>query len=140
MITLQDTRVGCYAIVREEGRVLLAHWNEGDRVGWTLPGGGLEPGEQPEDCVVREVLEETGYDVALDGLLGVHVYYLAEPERINKGNGDLRFVRLVYRAHVVGGELRHEQDGTTDEARWVPLDDVADLPRVSLVDIGLGML
>lgn len=140
MITLQDTRVGCYGVVVDEDRVLLAHWNEGDRVGWTLPGGGLEPDEQPEDCVVRELREETGYDVALDGLLGVHVYYLPEPERINKGNGDLRFLRIVYRAHVVGGELRHEVDGTTDEARWVPLDEVPDLPRVSLVDIGLAML
>ena len=53
MITLQDTRVGCYAIVVEDDRVLLARWNEGGRIGWTLPGGGLEPGEQPEDCVVR---------------------------------------------------------------------------------------
>ena len=75
--------------------------------------------------MVREVREETGYDVVLDGLLGVHVYYLPEPERINKGNGDLRFLRLVYRAHVVGGELRAETDGTTDEARWVPIDEVA---------------
>jgi len=140
MITLQDTRVGCYAMVVEDGRVLLAHWNEDDRIGWTLPGGGLEPGEQPEDCVVREVQEETGYGVALDELLGVHVYYLPEPERRLKGNGDLRFLRIVYRAHVVAGELRHETDGTTDEARWVPLDEVADLERVSLVDVGLGML
>src|SRR5215212_6117420 len=101
MITLQDTRVGCYAIVVEDDRVLLAHWNAGERVGWTLPGGGLEPGEQPEDCVVREVQEETGYDVVLDGLLGVHVYYPPEPDRINKGSGDLRFVRIVYRAHVL---------------------------------------
>jgi 8-oxo-dGTP diphosphatase len=41
---------------------------------------------------------------------------------------------------VVGGSLRHEADGTTDEARWVPLAEVADLDRVDLVDIGLGML
>ena len=140
MITLQDTRVGCYAVVVDDGRVLLAHWNEGGRIGWTLPGGGLEPGEQPEDCVVREVHEETGYDVVLDDLLGVHVYYLPEPERRLRGNGDLRFLRIVYRAHVVGGELRHETDGTTDEARWVPLDEVAGLDRVGLVDVGIGML
>lgn len=139
MITLMDTRVACYAVVRDDGRVLLAHWNEGGRTGWTLPGGGLEPGEQPEDCVVREVREETGYDVALDGLLGVDVYYLPEPERRLKGNGDLRFLRIVYRAHVVGGELRHETDGTTDEARWVPLDDVVGLDRVRLVDTALAM-
>ena len=54
--------------------------------------------------------------------------------------GPLRLVRIVYGAHVVGGSLRHEADGTTDEARWVPLAEVADLDRVDLVDIGLGML
>ena len=63
------------------------------------------------------------------------------PSDTYKGSGgDLRFLRIVYRAHVVGGELRHETDGTTDEARWVPLDEVADLDRVDLVDIGIGML
>ena len=141
MTTLQDTRVGCYAMVVDEGRVLLAHWNEGPINGWTLPGGALDPGEQPVDGVVRELEEETGYDVVVDELLGVHVYYKPEAERRLQGNGgDLRFLRIVYRAHVVGGELRHETDGTTDEARWVPLDEVADLDRVDLVDVGLGML
>jgi 8-oxo-dGTP diphosphatase len=30
-------------------------------------------------------------------------------------------------------------DGSTDEARWIPLAEVPDLPRVELVDIGLGL-
>ena len=142
MTTLVDTRVGCYAIVVDDDeRLLLAHWNEGGIEGWTLPGGGLDPGERPEACVVRELLEETGYDVELDGLLGVDVDEIPAERRIVKGNGGpLRLLRIVYRAHVVGGELRHEADGTTDEARWVPLSEVADLDRVDLVDIGLAML
>jgi 8-oxo-dGTP diphosphatase len=140
--TLVDTRVGCYAIVVDhDERVLLAHWNEGSTDGWTLPGGGLDPGERPEACVVRELLEETGYDVELDGLLGVDVDEIPAERRIVKGNGGpLRLLRIVYGAHVVGGELRHEAHGTTDEARWVPLCEVADLDRVDLVDIGLAML
>ncbi len=139
--TVMDTRVGCYAVVVDDvRRVLLAHWNEGGRTGWTLPGGGLDRGEQPDECVVREVLEETGYDVRLDELLGVQVDVLPEDVRIVRGGGDLRLVRVIYRAHVIGGQLRHETDGTTDETRWVPLDEVADLDRVDLVDIGLGML
>jgi 8-oxo-dGTP pyrophosphatase MutT (NUDIX family) len=136
-----DTRVGCYAmVVDDERQLLVAHWNEGGRTGWTLPGGGLDRGEQPHECVVREVREETGYHVQLDGLLGVQVGELPVERRIVRGRGDLRLVRIVYRAHVVGGFLRHEADGTTDEARWVPLAQVADLDRVDLVDIGLAML
>jgi 8-oxo-dGTP diphosphatase len=139
--TVMDTRVSCYAmVVDDERRLLLAHWNEGGRTGWTLPGGGLDRGEQPHECVVREVLEETGYDVELDGLLGVQVGELPVERRIVRGRGDLRLVRIVFRAHVVGGSLHHEVEGTTDEARWVPLDDVRDLDCVDLVDIGLAML
>jgi 8-oxo-dGTP pyrophosphatase MutT (NUDIX family) len=135
-----DTRVGCYAVVVDDGKVLLAHWNERGKSGWTLPGGGLDPGERPEQGAVREVREETGYDVALDGLLGVDVDEVPAAQRIAPGRGDLRLVRIVYRAHVVGGELTHEADGTTDETRWVPLADVPRLQRVDLVDLGLSLL
>ena len=121
--------------------MLLAHWNEGGKAGWTLTGGGLDPGEQPEACVVRELLEETGYAVTVGGLLGVHVMEIPAEQRIAKGHGGpLRLVRIVYRARVVGGELRHETAGTTDEARWVALDEVAALDRVDLVDIAMQML
>jgi 8-oxo-dGTP diphosphatase len=40
----------------------------------------------------------------------------------------------------VGGRLTAEADGTTDEARWFPLAEVAELSRVSMVDTGLGLL
>ena len=50
----------------------------------------------------------------------------------------LKSVRVVYAATVTGGELAREVDGTTDEARWIPLADVPSLTRVSLVDVALG--
>ena len=44
-----DMRVAAYAVILDEDRrVLLARWTEGRRVSWTMPGGGLEPGEDPE--------------------------------------------------------------------------------------------
>jgi 8-oxo-dGTP diphosphatase len=51
----------------------------------------------------------------------------------------LRSVRVVFEAEIVGGELTHEVDGTTDEARWVPLADVPTLDRVGLVDAALDL-
>lgn len=138
-----DTRVGCYAVVVDGARVLLPHWHEGGQSGWTLPGGGLEWGESPEQTCVREVAEETGYHVALDGLLGVDNRFVAAEERHHtrrRGPRGLHALRLVYAAHVIGGALATERDGTTDDVRWFDLREVPDLPRVTVVDVGLGFL
>jgi 8-oxo-dGTP diphosphatase len=131
-------RVAAYAvIVRDDGRLLLPHWTEGGHDGWTLPGGGIDPGEHPEDAAVREVREETGYDVELDGLLGVDSIVVGAPDRLRPEDRDhaMQGIRIVYRAHVVGGELTVEQDGSTDDARWFTSDEVDALDRVELVDV-----
>jgi len=135
-----DTRPASYVVAQRDGAVLLAHWNEGGRTGWTLPGGGMEGRESTEETAIREFREETGYEVALDGLLGVDTYYVDGVDRLVPGAGDLRCVRVIYTGHVVGGDLTHEVDGTTDECRWVPLAEVAELDTVSLVDVALEML
>jgi 8-oxo-dGTP diphosphatase len=131
------TRPAAYAVVVDGDRILLSVGTDGS--GWQLPGGGMEDGESAEQNVIREVREETGLDVELDGLLGVDVRYITAEERIS-GTGPLRSLRIVYRAHVVGGELTAEVDGTTSGADWVPLARVAQEPRVGLVDIGIRML
>lgn len=136
-----DTRPASYVVVRRGDEILLAHWNENGKQGWTLPGGGMEDHETTADTAIREVREETGYDVALDALLGVDTIYVPAAKRFVKGSGgDLRGLRVIYTGHVVGGELTPEVDGTTDECRWVSLADVAGLETVSLVDVALGML
>ena len=135
-----DTRLAAYAVIRDDtGRVLLALWNEADTPKWTMPGGGVELEETPEDAVVREVREETGYEIALGRLLGVHTFVLPPHVRVNTTDRFLRSVRVVYEARVVAGELRNEIDGTTDEARWFVESDVPDLPQVSLVGIALSL-
>lgn len=136
-----DLRVAAYSIVIDDDRrMLLAHWNENGASGWTLPGGGLEPGESPDAAARREVHEETGYRVALDELLGIHSRVIPAHRRLVPGSAlPLQALRIVYRAHVTGGALRNETEGTTDRAEWFPLAQVRRLKRVSLVNIGLRM-
>ena len=136
-----DMRVAAYAVVvDEERRILLAHWNEGRRTAWTMPGGGLEPGEDPEHAARREVKEETGYKVEIEELLGIHSRVIPESRRMSVGaTGPLHALRIIYRARVTGGRLRHEVDGSTDRAEWFPLDAVDGLQRVKLVDIAIEM-
>ncbi|MGJ0390042.1 NUDIX hydrolase [Microbacterium sp. CGR1] len=135
-----DMRVAAYAVVTDDdGRILLARWIEGRRVAWTMPGGGLEPGESPEDAVRRELREETGYTVKVGELLGIHSRVIPASQRVTPSDQPLHTLRIVYRATVSGGKLRYETDGSTDMAEWFTRKSVAELQRVKLVDIALRM-
>ncbi|MET8470710.1 NUDIX hydrolase [Streptomyces sp. NPDC006422] len=135
----KELRVAAYAVCVREERVLLARWVAGDgSKRWTLPGGGMDHGEDPYDTVIREVDEETGYVVEPVALLGVHSVLRRYPRKLGKV-ADFHGLRLVYDGVITGGELRHEVDGSTDMAAWHDLTSVPDLPRVELVDVGLAL-
>lgn len=133
-----DIRIGAYGVIIDGDRILLAHWNEHQHTGWTLPGGGLEPGEDPADAARREILEETGHTAVLRGIIGIDAHVVAPEDRVRGGTTPLHSFRIIYRAEVTGGELRNEADGTTDEAAWFDLAAVGGLDRVPLVDVGLA--
>jgi 8-oxo-dGTP diphosphatase len=68
-------RPGAYALVFDlAGRVAIVH-EDGD---WYLPGGGLEPGETPEEALAREIREECACGVEITALLGDAIEYLVD--------------------------------------------------------------
>ncbi|MGW0826393.1 NUDIX hydrolase [Streptomyces sp. NPDC002845] len=134
----EELRVAAYGVCVRDEHLLLARWvaRDGSKR-WTLPGGGMDHGEDPYDTVVREVDEETGYEVEPLTLLGIDSIKRHYARRL--GTADFHGVRIVYEIRINGGELRHETDGSTDMAAWHPLDTVPSLDRVPLVDVGLAL-
>ncbi len=58
------------AIIRDHDILLIRHReHENGRSYWILPGGGIEPGETEEDCVIREMKEETNLEVRIVSLI-----------------------------------------------------------------------
>ncbi|MFF3324487.1 NUDIX hydrolase [Streptomyces sp. NPDC002889] len=135
----KELRVAAYAVCIREEQVLLARFVAGDGTRrWTLPGGGMDHGEDPLDTVVREVEEETGYAAEMTALLGLDSVRRRYPRRLG-AFADFQGLRIVYEGRITGGSLRHETNGSTDLAAWYPLTAVPGLDRVELVDIGLEL-
>lgn len=95
-------------VLRDGGRDVLLHLR-GDIHLWSLPGGGVEPDEDWEAAAVREVMEETGYEVTLDRLVG-------EYHRPQIGDTKRLFV-----GHVTGGEPRLSPPESI-KVTWFPVD------------------
>lgn len=139
MSVLFDTRPAAYAVIIQDGAILLAYWKQDGKEGWTLPGGGLDLAEHPVDGCIREVFEETGYHAEIGSMLGIDVGHWPAGTRLDGVDREFQALRLVYEARVTGGELTHEVNGTTTHAAWVPLEQVGTLNRVSLVDAALRL-
>jgi len=110
--------VAVAAVIVKGGKMLLVkRANEPARGKWSLPGGVVELGESLRDALIREVREECGIDIEVDGLFDV-------VEVINKEGGRVRFhyVILDYLAHPTGGELRAM--GDAEDAKWIPISEV----------------
>lgn len=115
------------AVLIEDGRILLVE----QRVGagstreWSLPGGRVKGGETIEECLRREVREETGIDIAIERLLYVC-------DRIGEGT---HVVHLTFVVRRVGGDLCM---GSEPERDAHPITAVKMVPLGSLRDCGFG--
>lgn len=101
-------------VQNEQGEILLQR--RSDTGDWELPGGALDPGEEPADAVIREVLEETGIRVAADRIVGVYV----EPP-LPYPNGDVvTYVITLFACNPTGDALQAPDDETLEVRYFSP--------------------
>lgn len=115
-IVFHDLKVAAGVLVEHAGKVLLVRRNAGPRQGmWSFPAGFVEFDEHPAETAVRECREETGLEVELAGILDV-----IGPEPAGAAN-----IVIVYRARIVGGELRAGDDA--DQATFFAPEELPPL-------------
>ncbi len=102
-------------VLTDDDRVLLVQRADNGR--WAPVSGVVDPGEHPEDTVVREALEEAGVRCEVEALAWVNV-----TEPVHYPNGDVsQYLDLTYRCRWVSGEPYVADDESLD-VRWYPLD------------------
>jgi ADP-ribose pyrophosphatase YjhB (NUDIX family) len=99
----------CAVALDDEGRVLLHR--RSDNGLWGLPGGKVDPGESVSAAVVREVREETGYEVATVRLTGVYSDPAVRVVATYPDGRSVHYVNLCFLCRVVGGEAAVSGEG-----------------------------
>jgi len=132
-------RAAAYVLCRDgEGRILLTRFVESGNPNtgqWTMPGGGMEWGEQSYETAARELHEETGLTADIGGVLAVDSHWVANGDDLYHG------VRIIHEATNARGELKTDfgDCDTTDAAGWFTLDEARALPHVGLVAFCLDL-
>ena len=114
--------VGAAAIIlNDKNEVLLQH--RSDNQMWGVPGGAVEPGEEPAEAVIREVKEETGLTVVPERIVGV---YGGKSHLIDYPNGDQAAITsITFLCRIVKGEP-HINDNESLALDWFAGDSIPD--------------
>lgn len=108
---------GC--VIRDlRGRVMMLHRKTDELTQWEIPGGKLEPGEEPEQTAVRELREEVGVEVDIERRLGEREFF----------QGDCRMVYTWFLAAITSGrpeplEPIHDRLSYHHVAEWADMVD-----------------
>lgn len=112
-------RLGVGAVIRnDQDEILLVLRNRNPEKGtWSIPGGKVDPYENLEDCVIREIKEEVNLDVEVKGLLCMAQTIRPENEE--------HWVSAIYEVAVKSGEARNmEPDGAIADLKWFRMDQL----------------
>ncbi len=108
-------------VVRRGHRFLLTQervWEKSDGASWSIPGGRVEPGESLGEAAIREVFEETGVPVRLDGVLRVE----------HTPGNDVRIRILFSGSPIDDTEPKTMADDESLGAAWLTLDEIRERP------------
>jgi len=117
------------AILEKDGQIIIAQRKSSDHLSglWEFPGGKIEPGETPEECLARELKEEFDIDVEVGELLGSNVHHYDH----------ISIELMAYRASWVSGAITMNDHKAY---RWVTVDQLteyefapADVPFVEIL-------
>ena len=115
------------AILEKDGKILIAKRKTGDKLFaglWEFPGGKVEEGETPEECMARELKEELDIEVEVVGLI------TSNKHKYPHGYFEL----IAYRVKYISGEIVLNDH---DDFKWVTVDEMdnfefppADIPII----------
>ncbi|GGJ84358.1 NUDIX hydrolase [Pseudomonas matsuisoli] len=103
-------------VIEQAGRFLLVEETKAGRKVLNQPAGHLEPDEALVDAAVRETLEETGWHVRIDGIVGIGLYKAPS-------NG-VTYYRTTFHATPLAHDPAYELDADIDRALWLSLDEI----------------
>ena len=139
-------RVAAYALLTRGDQVLLTRMSSRTRIKgrWTLPGGGIDHGEDPRDALRREVYEETGLHVEPGRVIDVHATHFVGA-RADGRVEDYHGIHLIFEAEIAEESQAVEPQGLEhdpppDHAEWLPIAATERLDLLSAARHALSMV
>lgn len=114
------------AIIEKDNKILITQRKKGKHGEflWEFPGGKLEKGEAPEDCIIREICEELNIEIKVKDIFDV-VYHRYE---------NFNLLMLVYKCNYVSGEIKANE---VEDFKWVELKD---LKKYEFLEADIGVV
>ena len=124
-------RPAVYGVIVQDGKVLLSkEWD-----GYDFPGGGIDLGEKIPDALIREVKEETGFDVQPGKLIACHDNFFKKTYK----EEFVHSILLHYTCTVIGGKASIENIQGNESKfmgmpEWIDLSKIKDIKFYNAVD------